>query len=60
MVKRKNEGIDALLREPPPPLEDMNLIDWFASMAVLNGGCLANEAYDIAEEMVEERKRRYK
>lgn len=60
MVKRKNEGIDALLREPPPPIEDMNLLDWFASMSLFAGVGEASEAYDIAEAMVEERKRRYK
>lgn len=60
MAKPKNEGIDALLRESHPPIEDINLVDWFASFALLSGVFDADDAYDIAEKMIAERKRRYK
>lgn len=61
MSKRKDDGINALVRVSPPPLEEMNLLDWFASMAVMTGRMNgAAQAYDLAEDMMEERNRRYK
>lgn len=60
MVKRKADGIDALIKKAPMPIEEIHLLDWFASMALLAGIDAPKEAYDLAEEMIEERARRYK
>ncbi len=54
MRKRNPEGIDGLINETPP-LEDMTLKDWFASFALLSGHD-ATEAYEIARDMIKERK----
>jgi hypothetical protein len=52
--KRNPEGIDGLINETPP-LEEMTLKDWFASFAILTGAD-AKEAYEIARDMIKERK----
>ena len=54
MRQRNPEGIDGLINETPP-LEDMTLKDWFASFALLSGHD-AKEAYEIARDMIKERK----
>lgn len=60
MAKSNTKGIDALIKEAPTPIEEIHLLDWFASMALFAGADSAKDAYDIAEEMILERKRRYK
>lgn len=57
MPRKKPDGIGALLKEAPPPIEDINLMDWFASFGVMSG-LNAKEAYDLAEEMLYERQER--
>lgn len=60
MAKSRTKGIDALIKEAPTPIEEIHLLDWFASMALLAGIDSAADAYDVAEEMIAERNRRYK
>jgi len=53
--KAKLEGIDGLLKEQVPPIEELTLVDWFASFALLSGAD-PEEAFEIARQMVTERK----
>lgn len=55
MPKVKPEGIDGLLQERTPPIEELTLVDWFASFALLRGA-EPDEAFAIAYQMIKERK----
>jgi hypothetical protein len=59
MSRKKPDGLNALLKPEPTPIEDINLLDWFASFFVL-AGYDALSAYDNAEDMLRERQRRMK
>ena len=63
----RSKGLESLVKKEAPPLQDMNLADWFATFALQS---LINEtglvlddfavtSYDIAEKMLEERSKRW-
>lgn len=57
-TRKKPEGVTALLsKNDPPPIESLNMLDWYAAWALIHSAN-AEEAFDIAEDMLEERKRR--
>lgn len=63
----KSKGLESLVKKEAPPLQDMTLVDWFATFALQSlineTGLVLNEfaatSYDIAEKMVEERSKRW-
>ena len=64
MVKRKPEGIEALIDKPDPvSIQDIRMIDWYAGFALLslphNIGHerRASEAFEAAAAMLKEREK---
>ena len=64
MVKRKPEGIEALIEKPDPvSIQDIRMFDWYASFALLNipahigSKRRAAEAFEVASEMMKEREK---
>ena len=55
MPRKKPDGIQTLINEFDPPIEDLTLRDFFAAFALLSGAN-ATEAYDTADDMIQERK----
>jgi len=55
VAKVKAEGIDGLLTERTPPIEELTLVDWFAAFALLSGAD-PKEAFEISRQMIKERK----
>jgi len=60
MSRKKPEGLDALLPINVPSIDELTLLDFFAAFAVMSGHVSAQAAYDLAENMVKERKERMK
>jgi hypothetical protein len=58
VTRKKPEGVTALLNKiEPPPIESLNMLDWYAAWAIAKADS-AQEAFEIAELMLEERQRR--
>ena len=63
----KSKGLESLVKKETPPLQDMTLVDWYATFALqalINETGLALDefaatSYDIAEKMIEERNKRW-
>jgi hypothetical protein len=56
MSRKKADGLDALIRTEPVPIEEITLLDWFASFAMLRPDVdNAQSAYEIAEAMLKRR-----
>lgn len=62
MVKKKSEGLLALVEDPKLSLEEITLMDFFAILTSIGRTStpevVARESYDIAEAFLEERKTR--
>jgi hypothetical protein len=62
MVKKKSEGLLALVEDPKLSLEEITLLDFFAILTSIGRTStpevVARESYDIAEAFLEERKTR--
>ena len=55
---RKKDGLRALLKpDPPPPIESLNLLDWYV-VHCLTMADTPQEAFDLAEKLLEERQKR--
>jgi hypothetical protein len=55
---RKRDGLKALLpREEPPPIESLNLLDWYV-VHTLQLCDTPADAFDLADKLLEERARR--
>lgn len=64
MVKRKPEGIEALVEKPDPvSIQDIRMLDWYAAFALfslpvnLGSERRSVEAFEIAQAMVKEREK---
>lgn len=58
VTRKKPEGVTALLdKVDPPPIESLNMLDWYAAWALPHVDD-AQKAFDIAELMLIERQRR--
>lgn len=62
MVKKRSEGLLALVEDPKLSLEEITLMDFFAILTSIGRTStpevVARESYDIAEAFLEERKTR--
>jgi hypothetical protein len=62
MVKKKSEGLLALVEDQKLSLEEITLLDFFAILTSIGRTStpevVAKESYDIAEAFLEERKTR--
>ena len=62
MVKKKSEGLLALVEDQKLSLQEITLLDFFAIMTSIGRTStpevVAKESYDIAEAFLEERKAR--
>jgi hypothetical protein len=62
MVKKKSEGLLALVEDQKLSLEEITLLDFFAILTSIGRTStpevVAKESYDIAEAFLEERKAR--
>lgn len=64
MAKRKPEGIEALVKQDPVSIQEITMLDWYASFALLRAfqhqklETTASEVFDVAEAMMKERARR--
>jgi hypothetical protein len=65
MTKKKPEGIEALVKNEPISIQEITLLDWYASFALMGIGSeahqnatLASMAFDRAEEMLKQREKR--
>jgi len=57
MPRRKADGIGALLEDTPvPSIEEINLRDWYAAFALMSGADPV-EAFELADQMIQERKK---
>lgn len=54
---RKKDGLRALLKPDPPPIESINLLDWYV-VYCLSLADTPQEAFDLAEKLLEERQKR--
>ena len=64
MVKRKAEGIEALVDKPEIiSIQEITMLDWYAGFALLGGPSmiepkeLAKLAFETAQEMMKEREK---
>jgi hypothetical protein len=65
MVRKKSEGIEALVPKPEPiSIQEITMLDWYASFALMGIGSEASNtaavsmAFDRAELMMQEREKR--
>jgi len=64
MTRKKPEGLETLVKEPPVPFDDLTAVDFIACFCMINsvsGGDYEREAemaYDRAYAMLKERKKR--
>lgn len=65
MVKKKAEGIEALVPKPEPvSIQEITMLDWYAAFALMGIGSEASNtaatsmAFDRAELMMQEREKR--
>ena len=65
MARKNPEGIEALAAKPEPPsIQEITMLDWFAAFALMgigaeaDGATAASMAFDRAEEMMKQRKKR--
>lgn len=60
MSRKKPEGLNSLIALNVPPIEELTLLDFFAAFATMSGHVSASAAYDLAENMIKERRERMK
>ena len=65
MVRKKSEGIEALVPKPEPvSIQEITMLDWYAAFALMGIGSEASNtaavsmAFDRAELMMQEREKR--
>ena len=64
--KPKGEGLEALVaKQDPVSIQEITMLDWYASFALMavidlhdSNKSAVTEAFDIAEDMLEERRKR--
>lgn len=63
MVRKKSEGIEALVPKPEPvSIQEITMLDWYAAFAVMastqSHEVAAEQAFNRAEAMMKEREKR--
>ena len=65
MVRKKSEGIEALVPKPEPiSIQEITMLDWYAAFALMGAdqkghdSQTASSIFNLAEEMMKEREKR--